>query len=210
MANDSDEPPFKTFISTEGSHAILGRLDLPDATDGIEQPVYFAETGMIYQNVPIYKNKESVGGLAVVDPAKRTLVSMILVDGCQPAGNAHGPGTQLLLGCKAGSPASKMPAQSLIVDVATGKVVKTINQVGGSDEVWYNPGNQTYYLAARDNPGGPVLGMIDAAKNEWVANIPTAKNSHSVSAVPASNQIYVPMLPNDSCKNGCVAVYGAK
>lgn len=208
-ANDSDKPAFLTFVSTDIDHQILGKLEFPDATDGIEQPLYVAETGMIYQSIPIYKDQNNVGGLAVIDPAKRTLVNMILVDGCQPAGNAHGPGTNVLLGCKAGSAATKMPAQSVIVDVASGKIVQAVSEVGGSDEVWYNPGDKNYYLAARDNPGGPVLGIIDAAKNAWLANIPTAKNSHSVAADSTSNDVFVPMMPNDACKAGCVAVYAA-
>lgn len=66
----------------------------------------------------------------------------------------------------------------------TGQIVKTITEVSGSDEVWYNPGDNHYYLAARNMPGGAVLGVIDAKTNSWVANIPTAPNAHSVAANP--------------------------
>ena len=210
VSNDSDTPPFMTFISTEGSHPILGKLALPDATDGFEQPRYNSMTGMIYQSVPIYKNQNGVGGFAVVNPATFTLDHMILVDNCQPAGNVQGPGYNQLMACKAGAKATKLPAQSLVVNVQTGQIVQAFPQVGGSDEAWYDPTTETYYLAARGNPGGPVLGEIDAATNTWIANIPTAPNSHSVAASQNAAEAYVPMQPNPACSGGCVGVYATK
>ena len=49
-----------------------------------------------------------------------------------------------------------MDAVTVIIDVATEKVVKRIKEVGGQDEVWYNPNAHQYYTASRDQPGGPV------------------------------------------------------
>jgi hypothetical protein len=65
--------------------------------------------------------------------------------------------------------------------------------VGGSDQVWYNPGDHRYYLAARANPGGPVLGVVDALTHRWVENIPTTKDAHSVAVDPTTNQVFVPL-----------------
>ena len=36
---------------------------------------------------------------------------------------------------------------SIIMKATTGKVLQTFTQLGGSDEVWYNPGDNKYYLA---------------------------------------------------------------
>lgn len=67
-----------------------------------------------------------------------------------------------------------------------------------------------YYLAARGMPGGGVLGVIDATTNRGVANVPTAKNAHSVAANPHNNHVFVPLVPNPACPEGCVAVYAGE
>src|SRR2546430_2728450 len=53
------------------------------------------------------------------------------------------------------------------MDARSGDIVATIAQVSGADEVWYNPGDKHYYVAARNNPTGPVLGVIDARTDSW-------------------------------------------
>jgi hypothetical protein len=79
------------------------------------------------------------------------------------------------------------------------------------DETWYNPHDNRYYLAARDMPQGPVLGVIDAGKNLWLQNAATNANSHSVAVDPSNNRVFVPMQSGGTCKtqsaNGCIAVY---
>jgi len=79
--------------------------------------------------------------------------------------------------------------------------VATITQVGGSDQVLYNPGDNRYYLASRSMTSTgmkgatatPVLGVIDAATNQWIANIPTGPNAHSVAADSGNNRVFVPV-----------------
>ena len=58
-------------------------------------------------------------------------------------------------------------SQSLVINLQSGSIVKTIPEVGGSDEVWFDPGSENYYLAARSdttNTGTvtPVLGVVVA------------------------------------------------
>ena len=50
------------------------------------------------------------------------------------------------------------------------------------DEVWYDSGTHHYYTASRGQPGGAVLGVIDAKTNKWIENVPTAPGAHSVAA----------------------------
>lgn len=40
----------------------------------------------------------------------------------------------------------------------------------------------------------PVLGVIDAETNTWIANIPTGPNAHSVAANPINNEVFVPLM----------------
>jgi len=68
VGNNADKPTFVTFISTNPGHAILGKVAMPDATDGIDQPTYVAETGLFYASVPVWKDEKNHGGLAVFDP----------------------------------------------------------------------------------------------------------------------------------------------
>jgi len=59
-------------------------------------------------------------------------------------------------------------------------------------------------------PNGPVMGVIDAATNTWLVNVPTNTNSHSVAVDPSTNHAFVPMQAGGICttqsSNGCVAV----
>ena len=94
-----------------------------------------------------------------------------------------------------------------------GKIIKSIYQVGRVDQVWYNPGDNRFYLAARDLENGSFLGIINAATNMWLYNAATGGNAHAVAADPVNNHIYVPIAPNARCgrysAEGCIAVYAA-
>ena len=87
------------------------------------------------------------------------------------------------------------------MDATDGSIVATITQVGGSDHLWYNPGDNRYYTASRymtstGLKGGtptPVLGVIDAATDQWIANLPTGTGAHSVAADPGNNRVFVPV-----------------
>ena len=88
-----------------------------------------------------------------------------------------------------------------------------IDKIGGSDEVWYDNKSGYYYLAAAKNPGGPVLGVIDARTDRWIANLPSGPRAHSVAADPKTGRVFVPIeARKDSadCASGCVAVYASK
>jgi DNA-binding beta-propeller fold protein YncE len=96
------------------------------------------------------------------------------------------------------------------MDAHTGNIVATIDKVGGSDEVWYDGKSGNYYLAAAKNPGGPVLGVIDATSNRWVANLPSGPRAHSVAADPKTGKVFVPIEAHKGsadCAAGCIAVY---
>jgi hypothetical protein len=213
IGNNADKPSFVSLISTKPGHAIVAKIEMPDADDGIDQPTYVPETGLFYASVPVWKGQKNRGGLAVIDPKTAKFVKLIPIDDCMPAGSFHGPGTMMVVGCSAGS-ATRTPGMApatVIVDVKTEKVVKVVHELGGMDEVWYNPGARLYYTGSRDQPGGPVLGVIDAATNNFVASVPTGVNAHSVAADAKSNLIFVPLTaPNPACANGCIGVYQVK
>ena len=86
-----------------------------------------------------------------------------------------------------------------------------ITQTGGTDEVWFNPGDMKYYTAGRDMPNGPVMGVIDARTRTWLVNVPTGSNAHSITADSFNNHILVPLQAGPRCttqsSNGCIGVY---
>lgn len=214
VGNNADKPSYVTFISTKPDHAILAKVEMPDASDGIDQPLYVPETGLFYASVPIWKEDKNHGGLAVLDPKTFKMTKLIPIDDCGPLGLAQGPGTKVIVGCSAGSktrtPTMLTPA-TVIIDVATEKVVKVIHELGGQDEVWYNPGAHQYYTASRDMPTGPVLGVINADTDTFVESIAIGENAHSVAADSKNNAIFVPLTAgNPVCPNGCIGVYQIK
>lgn len=201
VVNNADEPAFMTLISTKPGNPILaGNITVPGATNGIEQPVWDARTKRFYISVPALNGSATDGGVAVVDPKTKAVEKVYPVAGCQPNGIALGPHQHLLLGCSVGT---------TIISAKDGSIVAQISQVGGSDEVWFNPGEDLYYVAANHNPGGPVLGVIDAETNHWLQNVQTFGNAHSVAANPRNNRVFVPFtaVTPSPCPNGCVGVY---
>jgi len=196
VANNADDPPFGTLISV-GSHAILKRITFTDSTNGAEQPQYDPATGMFYISVPA-TNANPGGEVDVIDPVSRSVTAKYGLQNCGPNGLAIGPGNQLLAGCG-------NPHRSVVIDRTNGTVLGDFSNVGGSDEVWYNPGDNRYYLgeSAYQN-----LGIIDAGSLSVVGEVQSGVGAHSVAADMSSNHIFVPIAgPDPACPTGCVAVY---
>lgn len=190
--NNAEEPPFATLISTKPDHAVIGKVAFDTATDGAEQPQYNPADGLFYMSIPELDKDAKKGGVAVIDPRTAKLVKMIPVENCHPAGLAFGTGDNFILGC--GADGKEMPAVTVIMNAKTGLVVATIAGVGAADMVDYNAKNGQYYTASRNNPGGPVLGVIDAKTNTLVHMIPLAGgNPHSVASNQATGRVYVPV-----------------
>ena len=208
--NNADKPTFGVFISTKPGHQILGKLEIPEATDGVEQSVYVEKTGLFYSSVPEWKEDNKQGGVAVIDPKTMKMLRLVNIPGCQPTGLMQGPGTHMLVGCAAGQDGTKLDPATVIWDWKTEKVVNTVKEVGGMDEVWYDSGANKYYTASRGQPGGPVLGVIDAKTNKWIENVPTAPGAHSVAADSKSKHAFVPLTANPACQKSCIGVYGEK
>ena len=129
---------------------------------------------------------------------------------CMPTSIVQGPGNNFLVGC-GDHDGEAFPPNEYVIDGTSGAIKATITNVGGVDEVWYNPGDNKYYLAARDMPNGAVMGVIDAKTNQWLENVTTNSNSHSISVDSGNNHVFVPLQAGTICTtqsaNGCVGVY---
>jgi len=198
VANNADDPPFGSLISV-GTRSVLKKLPFENATDGAEQPVWDPDTGKFYMSIPA--TKASPGGeMAVIDPVSMSVTASYPLPDCRPNGAALGPGHQLLAGCGAAH-------RAVIIDKTTGAVMAEFSTVGGSDEVWFNPGDNRYYLgeSAPQN-----LGIIDAVTLTVVGEVQSGVGAHSVAADLGNNHIFVPIAgPDPACPNGCIAVFSS-
>jgi hypothetical protein len=221
-------PQFVSLISTRTLKIVKqvvfdGSNGTPDASQGgIGSVLYDSRTGKFLVSIPEVGSDLTKGAVAEMDPVSGAITKVFSgIDNCMAAGMAQGPGENVLIGCDPGFPAPDPVAfapRTYVINGRTGKILATITQVGGEDEVWYNPGDRHYYTGSRDfftNPSAtsatPVLGVIDADTNRWVENVPTGPNSHSVTANPLNNHIYVPLVdPNALCGDlaGCVGIFG--
>src|SRR5438552_631634 len=222
VVNNADDPPFATLIKVNKS---TGKLTLGakvtfdaahgvDATNGAEQPVWDKATGKFYVSIPQIGANAALGAVARISPSAGAVDAVAAVQFCQPAGLALGPNQDLLLGCSvvfdtAGNAWSATDVNtaapiSVIMDARNSSIDKIVTGVSGSDEVWFNPGDGRYYLAARNQPGGPVLGVIDAENQTLVQVVPTlnvggkpfvfpAGTADSVAANPHNNHVLAPL-----------------
>jgi hypothetical protein len=252
VVNNADDPPFATLISvdeTTGKMTLGQRITFDqlhagfNATNGAEQPAWDPGTGKFYLSIPEVNCPSTdsrcggaypEGAVIRINPRSTGKVEAIYpVEFCQPAGLTLGPKGDFLVGCSqafdtlgkawSSTDAATAAPLSVIMDARTGSIDKYVLGVSGNDEVWFNHGDGNYYLAARNQPGGPALGVIDAKTQTLTQLIPTinvtavingVKNSgtaHSVAVNPHNNHVFVPLPANNvfpNCLNGCIAVFG--
>lgn len=212
-------PPFASFISADPQVQVLGKIVF-STTDGfafnatgLEQPLWDPALGRFL--VPVQGEEEGLLAVVKVDKsAKKFVVEQTYkTPKCNGSGLALGPSGHLFVGCDDGHPL-------LIMNPSTGQVLKTIPEIHGADEVWYNPGDHHFY-AASGGPPTPAVGVVDATTSEFLENLPTGPGAHSVAAFAKTNHVFAPIgAPNpkvttNACipsglpaANGCVAVYG--
>jgi hypothetical protein len=192
-SNDGDAPPFLTFISvSDGS--VLGHYYYPKDQVGMEQPTWDPDTGWFYQNVPGAKNR-----IDVFDPHKLPNPIKNFPVECKGgvldltlSGLTYGPNGRLMTVC--GS------VGGMSVDARTGKTGKPIPQVGDADEVWYDPGTNSYYFAHTSDgetqaaASSGAVGVVDAATEKFVRDIAfEGAGIHSVAVNAKNRHIFVPV-----------------
>ena len=244
VANDDDLDLFLTFISTN-TYKIVGTISLKHgtdsnalgikATDGIEQCQWSPRTGKFYLAIPEVNGSDNPlklpnqqpGAVLEINPVSLKVERVFPIDfaflsqtGTTPAtadclgpqGLAIGPNREILLGC------SNSGKGSVIINELNGDLVRSLDGLNGNDEVWYNPGDNHFFLAGSNHnlalpTPGPILGVVDQRPDTIGedASPATAAGSHSVAADPVSNQVYVPgnKAATSICHsgNGCIAVF---
>jgi hypothetical protein len=232
VANNAATPPYASIISTDdftvkAKIKFDGTNGAPNSSNGAEQCQWDPRTGKFMISIPEIGgtgDNTHDGGVAVIDPKTMKVETTFDIPVAQcsaPQGMTLGPDHQVLLGCNGAVNAN---ASTVVIDDRNGKVIQAFNNESGSDEVWFNPGDNHYFLARSSGVGGQFLGVIDAeslTEDTSVATNATGKgNVHSVAADPERNQVYVP-IPNTAtagvCSSGggsdtqgCIAVFTTK
>jgi hypothetical protein len=191
----------------------------------IEQPAWDPKTQRFYTSVPVIANNPPGcndiapppsggppvtcdGGLLVTDPDNPKAVEgkfdpvsgtgVIALTACGPNGATLGVNDNLLLGCTPGNnPSNKA---TLVINAKTHNTAH-VDGITGSDEVYFNKGDNRYYLGASKMTkpagstlgSGAVLGVVDGT-SVLVESIPQSSGSHSVAADSKRNLIFVPQI----------------
>jgi hypothetical protein len=189
----------------------------------LEQPAWDPKTKRFYTSIPIIANNPTgcdfgqggggppcSGGLLVTDPTLPaatlaipaglfdpvTGTGVVPLPACGPNGATVGVHDNLLLGC---TPGNFPPQTTTLVINAKTHNTAAVNGITGSDEVWFNKGDNRYYLGASKaikragSPlgSGAVLGVVDGT-SVLIETIPQSSGSHSVAADSKRNLIFVP------------------
>jgi len=205
VANNASVPPHLTFVSAD-TYSVLGQIKLSDAT-GLEQPWWDTQLHRFLVTVPA-----SPPYVAVIDPRSMRITKKYRIPGCTSGMNGIvlGPFQRLLVSA-CGRP--------YIMNAINGRVINMIKEVGGGDEVWYNAGDNRFYVTSTDSTGQTVLGVIDGDSSTLIQNVP-APGIRNVSAFVGNNHIFAavaaPAAPRAASvclqfglpDTGCVAVFG--
>jgi hypothetical protein len=228
---------------------------------GFEQSVWDPQTQRFYASLPTIANNPPgcnpnaalgtvtcSGGMVVIDPTvlppgtavihafdAAANVGVVPLTNCGPNGIALGTHGNLMEGC---TPGNEPANTGTVVINGVTKNYATVANITGSDEVWFNAGDDRYYLGASKAPlppgstlgSGAVLGIVNDS-SVLIKTIPQSSNSHSVAADEKRNVIFVPqvafgVIGGDTnttapsgptvgqllcgTNNGCIAVYHHK
>ena len=236
IANDAESPfPFVSLISTT-SYTVVQQIVMdgvhgPKATNGIEQCQWSRQTGLFYLAIPEVNgpgDDTQPGAVAVISPQTMSVVKTFTIPISQcagPQGMALGPENQILLGCN--DPNKTVPS-TVVINQHSGSVMHVLPGEDGADEVWFNDGDDHYFLARSGGANPQQLGVVDAQQGRDDASAPIGLpntsttphgTNHSVAADPIKNQVYVPIASNSgatvcssaggSDAQGCIAVFTA-
>ncbi len=224
-ANNASNPGFLTLINNANGSII--KSILLDGTlgysnvggDGVEGTIFNTARGTFFVAVPVFNGSGS-GGVIELDAATGALLNTYdfnklgLAGSCSPTGVAQGAGASMVVACS--DPSNGV--QSILLDPAGAGSIKQIAGISGGDQVAYDSARNVFFEAARFQPGGPVLGVIDGATGLLTQTLAITGNDHSVAVDPVSGEVFVAFgaaigtgVPNPYCPTtGCIGVFAVQ
>ena len=172
----------------------------------------------------------NIGSIDVIDPRLTdtscggvscgpVVVNSIPMPNCMPTGCEPWSRKQLPVGC-ADHDGKSFPANEYIITYTPGNTVNCQRHRSATafrsitSAAWTRlgitpPTTSITWRRATCFPSA-VMGVIDAKTNQWLVNMPTGSNAHSISVDPVTNHVFVPLQAGTVCStlasDGCVGV----
>jgi DNA-binding beta-propeller fold protein YncE len=156
-----------------------------------------AKANRVYVNVP---NKF---GLTVIDRKKRAVVAKWGLGGqfANYPMALDDANKKLFVGCR-------LPSRLVVLDTTSGQVVTSFPTVGDTDDVFYDPGQQSVYVIGGEG-AVEVFRQRDSVHYESVQRMMTAKGARTGIFVLALNRLFV-AAPHRGSQVARVLVYEVK
>jgi hypothetical protein len=243
-ANNADTPAFANLFSTTGpTNAPATLLTTPGvgiqvptsmggiAAGGMEQPAWNPKTTAgpaFWVSIPQLAGTNNPGGVAEISAAGNVLQTIdfgnaklfpgISSGGCSPAGLAVSTSGNMLVGCGA------FGTQAILLD-KDGNFLKFVGQgtLGGTDEIWYDPTTNEFYVTGNNNSNTTRFFDIVADDGTVIqtVDLPTTPSAHSITVDPLTGDVFVALAgtattdttvgvnpcPVTFANPGCIAVF---
>jgi hypothetical protein len=232
-ANNAETPAYGNLFSTSGppgspATLIASHITIPASLGGItaggmEQPAWDTNTNSFFVSIPKLAGggANDPGGVAEISTSGVVLrvisFASLGISSCSPAGLAVGGSGNLMVGC------GNVGAAAIVLNPAgSGSIVKTFAGLGGTDELWYDPATNKFYVTGNNGTNSTRFFDVvtDSALGGVIAdivNLPTTTSAHSITVDPLNGDVFVPLAgtgavnpcPTSFANPGCVAVYAA-
>jgi hypothetical protein len=186
--------PYANLVSADPPYSVLKTFSFSNA-GGLEQPLWDPGLNRFWLTVPGTATQNP--RIVRIDSTKLSIDTTITLD-CAGLG---GTGTSI-------TGISLAPFQHLLVSACgypvdvnaiSGNAKIITKQVGGGDEVWYNPGDGRFYVTGRDATNTQQLGVIDAQNDTLLQLIPVSAgpippaltSGRNPAAFSESNRVFV-------------------
>jgi hypothetical protein len=228
-ANNADTPAYGSlFTTTNGGSPVTlnppvpnnNKITVPTSqggidTGGMEQPAWNPKTGTFFVSIPQLAGTNNPGGVSEISTAGQVLRTINLaslgISSCSPAGLAVGGSGNLMVGCN-----SVGAAAILLNPTGAGSIVKTFPGLGGTDELWFDPRTNAFYVTGNNGTNTSRFFDVIAADTITITqtvNLPTTTSAHSITVDPFNGNVFVPLAGVFNGVNpcpesvGCIAVF---
>jgi hypothetical protein len=224
-ANNAETPAYGNLFSTTNGHPpvtlSVSPITVPSsqggiAAGGMEQPAWDSKTGTFFVSIPALAGANNPGGVVEISTSGQVLRTINLatlgITSCSPTGLAVGASGNLMVGCGTAGAAA-----ILLNPNGTGSIVKTYPGLAGTDELWYDPTTNKFYVTG--NNGTNTSRFFDVINDDPLGGdilqtvlLPATTSAHSITVDPLTGDVFVPIAGTtalNSCPTslGCIAVF---
>jgi hypothetical protein len=224
-ANNAETPAYGNLFSTTNGHApvtlSISPITVPAgqggiASGGMEQPAWNPNTGTFFVSIPALAGANNPGGVSEISTTGNVLRTIdfgaLGIGSCSPTGLAVGGSGNMLVGC------GNVGAAAILFNPKTGQIIKTFAGLGGTDELWFDPKTNSFYVTG--NNGTNDSRFFDVITDDPLGGkitqtvmLPATTSAHSITVDPFNGDVFVPLAGTSALNPcpaslGCIAVFG--